>query len=219
MSDPQELWLTQIVFPTASVGRFLRDARKTHQMIMGMFPDDLGVHPRRACGALYRIEPTERQVVILVQSTIEPKTKKFAHSRTLSLAPLLDRLTEGATVRYRIAANPIKSAKTPGDRSRGQRKALHGHHAEEWWERKAHEAGLHLTLTRSRRYDFAAAPPTEEPPETDDKKPDRLLHHGVRFEGLAEITDPKALTTAIVDGIGRGKAHGLGLLSIIPQET
>ncbi|MFE2601026.1 type I-E CRISPR-associated protein Cas6/Cse3/CasE [Streptomyces sp. NPDC059396] len=37
-----------------------------------------------------------------------------------------------------------------------------------------------------------------------------------QFEGTATISEPTLLATAIREGIGRGKAYGAGLLTLIP---
>ena len=34
------------------------------------------------------------------------------------------------------------------------------------------------------------------------------------FEGVLEVSDPQALRHAVVNGIGRGKAYGCGLLTL-----
>jgi CRISPR system Cascade subunit CasE len=41
----------------------------------------------------------------------------------------------------------------------------------------------------------------------------------VRYDGHLIITDPDAFTTAILNGIGRAKAYGCGLLSLAPMRT
>ncbi|MGW0602598.1 type I-E CRISPR-associated protein Cas6/Cse3/CasE [Streptomyces sp. NPDC002640] len=40
-----------------------------------------------------------------------------------------------------------------------------------------------------------------------------------RLEGLALIADPIALQGAVLSGIGRGRAYGLGLLCLRPADT
>jgi CRISPR system Cascade subunit CasE len=43
-----------------------------------------------------------------------------------------------------------------------------------------------------------------------------IRHAITRFDGIAMVTDPNALREAILTGVGRGKSHGCGLLSIAP---
>ncbi|WP_254667604.1 type I-E CRISPR-associated protein Cas6/Cse3/CasE [Streptomyces sp. SolWspMP-sol7th] len=44
----------------------------------------------------------------------------------------------------------------------------------------------------------------------------RVRHQRIRFDGTATIADAEQLRTALVHGIGPGKAYGCGLLSIAP---
>ena len=39
----------------------------------------------------------------------------------------------------------------------------------------------------------------------------------VTFEGILEITDLKKFKNAMINGIGREKAYGMGLLTVIPM--
>lgn len=39
----------------------------------------------------------------------------------------------------------------------------------------------------------------------------------VTFEGILEITDLKKFKNAMISGIGREKAYGMGLLTVIPM--
>lgn len=41
-----------------------------------------------------------------------------------------------------------------------------------------------------------------------------MRHHLTRYDGTATITDPDALTHALLTGIGRAKPYGAGLLSL-----
>jgi CRISPR system Cascade subunit CasE len=41
----------------------------------------------------------------------------------------------------------------------------------------------------------------------------------VTFEGLLTITDPPALRRALIQGLGRGKAYGCGLMTLAPAPT
>jgi CRISPR system Cascade subunit CasE len=43
-----------------------------------------------------------------------------------------------------------------------------------------------------------------------------MRHSLVRYDGTGLITDPEALTQALVAGIGRAKSYGAGLLSLAP---
>ncbi len=46
-----------------------------------------------------------------------------------------------------------------------------------------------------------------------------MRHSLIRYDGTATVTDPTALTQAVLTGIGRGKPYGAGLLSLAPATT
>ncbi|MFW5420864.1 type I-E CRISPR-associated protein Cas6/Cse3/CasE [Nocardiopsis sp. CNT-189] len=223
MKPPEQLWLTRAVLTGAQAAALTRNASHMHRKVMAMFPDGLGDQARRTAGALYRLEPSGPRIQLLVQSGIAPDLTGFDQARTVSLLPLLENLTRGRTVHYRIAANPVKAVPDPADpKKRGTRKALYGAEAEKWWRRKAEQAGLAPDLVSSQRHDLASDPPLtrhkrarhQDPGE--EGKAKRLFNSGVRFDGTAEITDPDLLLPALLEGIGRGRSYGLGMLSLAP---
>ena len=116
------------------------------------------------------------------------------------------------TVRYAITANPTKRSNT-GD-SKGKRVALHDYDTIlAWWTRKTLAAGLDIT-DQPTRIDPA---PHSNGTKTGPTGTHRITHRASRIEGTAIITDPNALRTTLITGIGAGKAHGLGLLTIAPH--
>ncbi|MEU9338063.1 type I-E CRISPR-associated protein Cas6/Cse3/CasE [Streptomyces sp. NPDC048290] len=47
----------------------------------------------------------------------------------------------------------------------------------------------------------------------------RVTFHSATFEGRLRVTDPTALTTRLLEGIGPSKAYGCGLLTLAPLPT
>lgn len=204
-------WLTRIVpDPRNPLARAdLADCVRMHQRVMLLVPDGLGEHAREQAGVLYRVEETRRGVHVLVQSALPPDLTRlppgYGHADTRDLTPLLSWLRPGTLVRYRIAANTSKRASKSGKLT-----ALRGTAAEEWWHARAARAGLALQS--------AAARPLSD--TTGKASQDRTIRHAVtRFDGTAAITAPTAARQAIISGIGRGRAHGCGMLSIAPVLT
>ncbi|MEU3466137.1 type I-E CRISPR-associated protein Cas6/Cse3/CasE [Streptomyces sp. NPDC006733] len=196
----------------------LTDATKLHHRIQSLFPDALGPAPRAATNTLYRLERDRDGATLLIQSTLPINRNALPDGYTdgdihyRDLTPLLAWITTGRVVRYRIDANPIKSIHVPGQR--GTRVPLAGEDAVAWWHTRAATAGL----------DIASALDIPQPPIDGDRGQDghgkpnkRLRLRAIRFEGVATVTDPDALRTAITTGIGQGRAYGLGLLSIAPH--
>ncbi|MFF0296308.1 type I-E CRISPR-associated protein Cas6/Cse3/CasE [Kitasatospora sp. NPDC004614] len=208
------LWLTRIIPDQRH--RDIGDVVALHQRIMALFPDDVpSTEPRRHLGILFRTETGPDGERILLQSNRQPDLARlptgYGPAATKPLTPLLDALRKGLPVRYRIAANAVRK---PGATTRALYDLppvvpLTGTHADEWWTRQAEASGLALTTLRSTPLDAATG---------NRRRDQRRIHHArTLFEGTAHITDPDLLRTRIHDGIGRGKAHGCGLLSIAPH--
>ncbi|MHA4816090.1 type I-E CRISPR-associated protein Cas6/Cse3/CasE [Streptomyces aculeolatus] len=199
-----------------AVRRDLADYTSLHRTVMTLLPDGLGPHPRQRAGALFRLERSDRQPLLLLQSHIPPDLsalpQRYGHADTRDLTPMLNALTPGRPVRYRITANPsTRSRRPPGPGEQplpkhGRVLALGPTAAHAWWHRRATQAGLHLHATTSEPQPFRR-------PDDDQPGP---FHRLLQFDGTAQITDPAALTDALLSGIGRGKSYGAGLLTLAP---
>ena len=206
--------LTQIRLNLADrqVQADLADHTSLHRTVMSLLPDELGEHPRAAARCLHRVEDGRSGTVILLQSDPAPNLDALPDgyaldARTTSLDTLLGTLRTGTPVRYRILANPAKRVGGRQDPMRGKVVGLHGTAAEDWWHRRAHAAGLTVeSVTAAPKPRHRATRRTGGP----------ARHDAVQFDGTATIHDPDAAVAAVTTGIGKGKAHGLGLLSLAP---
>jgi len=215
---------------SGAVHHDLGDAGRLHRRVQSMFPDTT---PRTATGTLYRLEREPSGPILLVQSMIPVNSKALPPRYTTGvdhrdLTPLFEWITTGLTVRYRIDANPVKAQRAADSRERGRRVPLIGDEAVAWWERKAQAAGLlaqlildtpQPPLLADRGTDEDNQPSSDRNTKKEDKRPSRARLSIVRFEGVATVTDPDALRTALAQGIGQGRAFGAGLLSIAPYRS
>ncbi|MCF3174863.1 type I-E CRISPR-associated protein Cas6/Cse3/CasE [Streptomyces sioyaensis] len=211
------LWLTRIQpdLRHRDARRDLSSAVAMHHRIMTLFPDGLGAHARLQAGALFRAEDTGPHPVVLLQSQLRPDLDKlpagYASAATKDLTPMLDALSPGLSVRYRIIASAVRKL---GHTTRATTGApavipLTGADADHWWQRQAEEnSGLHLSSAHSTPLDTARGQ------RAHDKR--LITHARTRFDGTAHIDDADLLRQRILDGIGRGKAYGCGLLTLAP---
>ena len=201
-------WLTQIIpdYRNNDAREDLRDVVKMHQRVMKLVPDGLGDQARRQAGVLYRVDESARSTRILVQTQMRPQLHRlppgYGQAQARDLDRLLDWLREGAMVRYRITANTCKR------RSHTTKViALRGTAADEWWTDRAGRNGLALKSLIPHSLDDAVG----------GRDRNTGVRHAItRFDGIAAVSDPAALREAILAGVGRGKSHGCGLLSIAP---
>ena len=200
-------WLTQLTpdYRNPLVRNDLRDVIDMHKRVMMVVPDDLGDQARHQAGVLYRVDESPRGPRILIQTQMPPQLgllpAGYGQAETRDLDPLLKWLSAGALVRYRITANTCKrkshSTKVV---------ALRGTAADEWWKERASRSGLQLRSLLPHPLDDAVGGDRQS----------GVRHALTRFDGVALVTDPTALRQAVLSGIGRGKSHGCGLLSLAP---
>ncbi|MEV3972825.1 type I-E CRISPR-associated protein Cas6/Cse3/CasE [Streptomyces sp. NPDC050698] len=194
----------------------LADVDSLHKTLMRLVPDHIGPTPRATAGLLFRAEPGP-DPVLLVQTADTPDLTalptNYGTARTLDLTPLLNALTPGRTMRYRITAAPTvaRSAGNPTPhpvtgKRRGKVTPLTGDDAIAWWQRRAAAAGLEPVTVSPLPRPFPRTRITRSAP----------YFTLTQFDGLARITDTTHLTHALKNGIGRAKSYGAGLLSLAP---
>ncbi|MFB7337752.1 type I-E CRISPR-associated protein Cas6/Cse3/CasE [Streptomyces adustus] len=194
------------------VQRDLRDATQMHRTVMRTVPDGLGNSPRQQAGLLYRLEESDTSSTLLVQAArLDPARLPAGYGKTevKSLAPMFAALSKGLAVRYRIVVNPAKRERLSlaEKNKHGKIIPLSGADADQWWLRRAADAGLQVHVM---------TPTSLEPVRPRGTPAPSMRHSLLRYDGTATVTDPAALTEAILTGIGRGKPYGAGLLSLAP---
>ncbi|MBU3063160.1 type I-E CRISPR-associated protein Cas6/Cse3/CasE [Nocardia sp. NEAU-G5] len=206
-------WLTRIELnlTNRTVRSELRNAVTMHQRLMTLMPAALGDSPRQQAGLLYRIDENRTGTQILIQSQHEPDLTAipatYGTAAVRDLTPLLDALDHDVLVHYRLAGSAIKRL-ARGNPHPGKVVALRGEEIDQWWATRAPACGLRLeTLSATPQGHIRGRRPDAQPR-------DQVRHAIARFEGIAAVTDPDTLRQAVREGIGRGKSHGCGLLSL-----
>lgn len=210
-------WLVRITLnPADSVARRdLTDVVRLHQRVMTLAPDGIGDKPRQQAGLLFRVEHHPyRGRQLLVQARVEPVTRRIPKTygtvEVRDLQPLLDALTPGMAIAYRLTANASKRLGRSSGPMEGKVVALRGTEADEWWAARASQCGMRLHSLHAQRQDDMVG----------DVAGSRCVRHAVTcFEGVAIVTDVDRVRAAILAGVGRGKSHGCGLLSIAPLKS
>lgn len=136
--------------------------------------------------------------------------------QTRPYEPLLQRIEPGGVWRFRLTANPTKSC--PANSAGAPRGVVRAHctaeYQKQWLLQRAEKHGFRLepeqfTVVRSQWYRFyknGAGP-----------QPVSLL--AVTYEGVLQVTDAALFCKALTGGLGRGKAYGLGLLTVMHGGT
>jgi len=227
-------WLTRLRLNTASrtVQRDLGNATALHRRVMTLVPDGLGDSPRSRAGVLFRLDADSTGApVLLVQSRIAPDTSRlpqgYADAWTKDMSALLAALRPGLAVRYRLLGNAVRRCGRNSTAGRWKQAIpLRGEEADRWWAERAAAAGLALhtvfsepsePLTAWHPAGRGSTPPAATK-SSGKRNEDQVLvpHEATRFEGTATVRDAEALRQALLNGIGRSKSYGCGLLSLAP---
>jgi CRISPR system Cascade subunit CasE len=223
-------WLSRLLLDPGNrqVHHDLRDASALHRRVMSLVPDGLGQTPRARAGALFRLETDGvGYPVLLVQTLLPPDSGRlpqgYARSVTVkSMSPMVGALRPGLAVRYRLLANTVRRCGPNSTAGKWKQViALRDEEARQWWATRAEATGLGLhSLLASPAEDLAtrhqpATQPKAEPSPA--PAPRHIRRATTLFEGTASVQDPQALRRAILQGVGRSKSYGCGLLSLAPD--
>lgn len=186
--------------------KFFASLEVAHAAVEAMF--SFGDQSRK----LWRLDYLNGQAYILILSASIPNMESFIEQfgyygdagETREYTKLLDILQTGQKYRFRLTANPVKSIKQEGQ-ARGK---VVGHitveQQEGWLLAKSSKNGFKVVDFRLVQRDI---------------KRFRRKNRGVtlavaEYEGVLQITDLEAFKSMLVNGLGRGKAYGCGLLTL-----
>ena len=184
-----------------------------HGVIEAAFP---GPRERK----LWRIDRLGGKYYLLLLSPERPQLHRAAAQfgfpdsgmpwETKDYGPLLARIREGEHWHFRLTANPTKACKEEA----GGRGTVHAHitvnYQKRWLLERCRKHGFSLeeesfTVVNSRWLRFYKG--------NSGKRPVTLL--AVSYEGLLEVTDAQLFQKTLTEGMGWGKAFGLGLLTVV----
>ena len=166
---------------------------------------------------LWRVDQLKGMTYLMILSDEEPDLTQAAEElgypaegwESKDYDPLLDRIADGTTWRFRLCANPTYSESRPEGRGK-----IHAHrtpeHQSQWLVQQGQRHGFSVTpdsfvITQSRWYHFRKGNGTG--------KAVKLL--AVTYEGMLTVTDAEAFREILQTGLGREKAYGMGLMTLV----
>lgn len=166
---------------------------------------------------LWRIDCLNEQLYLLLLSECKPELSSFCLQfgqeelsyETKSYDGLLDRIKTGDKWRFRLTANPTKSVSDQKNEKRGKVLAhITADFQKNWLVERAEKNGFFVTddsfdIVQSKWIRFY-------------KKGSKAISLiSVTYEGILEVTEADLFKNALTNGIGRGKAYGMGLLTVM----
>lgn len=169
---------------------------------------------------LWRLDQLGDQLYLLLLSEDTPDLRHIAEQfgteempQTKDYTPLLERIKPGTVWRFRLIANPTKSV--PNQKDSAKRGKVYAHitteFQEKWLLERADKHGFRLSPD-----EFTVVQCQWRRFQKEHKgRPVSLL--SVTYEGILEVTDVEKFRQVLIEGIGRGKAYGLGLMTVIEK--
>lgn len=166
---------------------------------------------------LWRIDKLRGEYYILILSEEVPNLEDFmeqfgdskSSAETKEYDVLLNKITDHSVWRFRMVANPTHSVKTKSGRGKVMAHVTPEHQME-WLKAKAAANGFELVDDNC----FVLANEWKNFYKSARRKDMRVRLMLVSFEGILRVTDVDAFRSALISGIGRGKAYGAGMLTI-----
>lgn len=164
---------------------------------------------------LWRIDPLGGKKYVLILSEDLPDFTSFQkqfgfpekQSESLDYSKLLCRIKNGTEWRFRLIANPTRSAMNNNERGK-----IHSEVSQkyiyEWLLRKSNKYGFDISpdqinITEIKWYSFVKS------------SNNRVQFKAVTYEGLLKVTDSDLFIPMLTSGIGREKAYGMGMMTLI----
>lgn len=181
---------------------------------------------------LWRLDPGEHHTDLLVVSPGMPDLIDIVDAagwpattpaQTKDYSSFLSRVVKGSEWHFRVRANPVNYLRKEGwDRHRRVGHVTAEHQAV-WWIDKAAKSGLEVIDPESPSVEPARAADRVCVLERETVRFQRERTAGARpvtlttavFEGHVRVTDVEQVRDALVGGIGRARAYGCGLLTLV----
>ena len=193
---------------------------------MSLFGGASASSPTERERKLWRVDTLRGKTYLLLLSRERPNLSKAARQfgngklwETKNYNPFLDGIREGEILRFRLTANPTVSRSSPqnadGEKARGSVYAhITAEHQRLWLLQKAPRHGFRLTpdsfdVTESRWRTFRKGAERNR----------RVTLLSATYEGTLEVTDAEKFRETLAAGIGRGKAYGMGLLTVMRRAS
>lgn len=214
-------YLTRVELPTgrATVRRRLSSRQVMHAIVAAACPEPSVTGGVTEGRNLWRLDGSAPDFTLYILSGDRPDLNHLVqefglgneHAATRDYEPLLAALQSGQEWRFRMRANPSKAVRREGRRS--SRVAIRGEADQVGW-----------LLGRAEKWGFTVPTNRLGVPEVLTRDVDEeqfrrgpgsvVTLAGTTFDGILQIEDADTLRSAIVSGMGHGRAYGLGLMTL-----
>ena len=202
--------------------KLLSSPQALHAAVMATVPPDVKPEDGRI---LWRLDITGHQYVLYVLSPEKPDFSTLIEQAGWDTRPgesahygrLLAKLENGQEWGFRLTANPVKRQRGKGDKifphvTPAQQSA--------WLRERAQQWGFEVIPVENQ--EIADIPLVTARTDLSCSHRDSSGNIGkvtlrkAQFDGALRITDAELFRKALVNGMGRGKDYGMGLMTLAP---
>lgn len=169
---------------------------------------------------LWRIDKLGSKRYLLVLSDQKPNLamlEKYGvpnSAQTKEYDNFLAKLKQDQIYRFRLTANPTHKVSSPSDPKGKVYPHVTVEQQEKWLLDRSSELGFEILKNTAGNYEFDIK--NRQYVNLYHKHQKQVRLSQVTFEGVIKITDIAKFKQTLVKGIGREKAYGMGLLTVIP---
>lgn len=178
------------------IKRYFDAASTRHKSVMSLFPQVESENVRADLGVLFRVENTPKGSFFLIRSAVAPIV---VDEGVRVLQEDFSGLSNGDAVQFRVTLNPIK-------RVDSKEIPIVDYDLREAFATNRLSSGL-------KDIHYSICNESIIPRNHNEKKTNFQL---IEFNGVATISDVKTLEEMLVNGVGRSKNYGCGLLTVKP---
>ncbi|MCR4764224.1 MAG: type I-E CRISPR-associated protein Cas6/Cse3/CasE [Lachnospiraceae bacterium] len=182
----------------------LVDSQKMHRLLTGLYQNS-----RHDVSLLYRVKPNGRVVSVYQYANSPIKKENISSGMSLvgerCLDEWLDSMQAGQTWRFDLVTMPFKKERRDDSGNSRRRMIRDEEERLEWLFRKAEQNGFSiLEVQEFKDEKMNIYHPSD--------KGGKMVMDSYRYTGSMTIKDASAFRKAVQEGIGPGKAYGLGML-------
>lgn len=199
-------YLTQIKLNDSrrSTWNLLGELEPLHALVMKMFPNDPGrilwrLDKNYEGPVLYILSADIPDATGVVEQFGWPRLDYQQQVRTVDLTKFFESIREGDRYGFRIAINPVRN-----NGRTGKNTLIVGKRALDLVRDRLDANGFHVEEVRQ----------ADEAHNLLCKNGHKTVRVITSFEGILSVTDPEKAVQTLVNGVGRMKAYGAGLLTL-----
>ncbi len=216
------MYMSRVEIDTKNISNFrkLTHVGAYHSWVEESFPSE--VEQNQRLRHLWRIDYLKDRKYLILVSENKPDMKKLekygvsGSAVTKKYDNFLNSLKDGQILNFRLVANPVHVVSKNGRHYRYPHITID--QQKNWLSSRAEKKGFRFLRNSN---DNISSNESFEIIKRDKvilkKGSKNIKLSRVSFEGLLEITDVDLFRKMLIDGIGKEKAFGMGLMTVIPR--